>query len=397
MKPIVSVIGLGYVGLPLCLAISSAGILVRGIDVDSTKIDRVNAGISDIGDVENSEIKKQISNQTFSAFTSFSALKDSNIIIVCVPTPLKEDRTPDYSFVKHAAESIAPWLKKGDLVVLESTVAPGFTREIFLPILEAISGLNHRDFYLAYSPERVDPGNLTWRLKNTPKIVAGLNEISLQKSSQFYSEFVDTVVTCDSLEIAEMAKILENSFRFINISFINEVNILTNKLKIDLRKVIDAAKTKPYGFMEFYPSLGAGGHCIPVDPKFLSQIATRVKSPLKFLDLAEEINLGLPTVFVNYLENQIGSLVRKSILVIGIAYKPNVADVRESPALALILELRRKQASVSWHDDYVKNWNSEQSVPILPNYDLAIIATHHEHLDLNKLRDTPTFYATQLI
>ena len=389
MRPKVGVIGLGYVGLPLSIEISRAGFTVVGVDIDPRKVGRINAGFSDIVDVSNLDIQQQILSGNFLASTSFEELKEVEIVVVCVPTPLNENRSPDYSFVQNAAQAIAPWINKGDLIILESSVAPGTTRELFLPILESISGLNQNNFYLAFSPERVDPGNIIWQLKNTPKIVAGLNDESLRKAVDFYSTFVQQLVPCESLEIAEMAKILENSFRFINISFINEVKVLADKLKIDLIKVIDAAGTKPYGFMKFYPSLGAGGHCIPVDPKFLTEIASKINTPLRFLNLAEDINVNLPNHFVSLIDKKLGGLINKRILIIGIAYKANVADLREAPALTLINELRSEQAKVFWHDDLVMEWNSEKSSPLSGEYDLAILATAHDYLELSSLRNVP--------
>jgi UDP-N-acetyl-D-glucosamine dehydrogenase len=249
--------------------------------------------------------------------------------------------------------------------------------------------MGNNEIDLAFSPERIDPLNKKWSLKNTPKIVAGLTDNSRSKAVMFYSRFVDQVVECESLEIAETAKLLENSFRLVNISFINELSKLCYKLGIDINQVIDAAATKPYGFMRFYPSIGIGGHCIPVDPLYLSSKATEVGEPLRLIDLASQINLSMPNYFVKRIEEKFRELNGKRILVIGVSYKPNVADTRETPVEILISSLRQKNAKVFWHDDLVKEWNGEKSVALGINYDLAIIATPHDYLDLRLLGNMP--------
>ena len=252
-----------------------------------------------------------------------------------------------------------------------------------------ITRVSMDELLVAFSPERTDPANLLWHLKNTPKLVAGLNEFSTILACDFYSEFVDNVVVCDSLEIAETAKLLENTFRLINISFVNELAKFCDKAGIDILSVIEAAKTKPYGFMPFYPSLGVGGHCIPVDPIYLSVKADEVGSPISMLKTAHKINLDRPKYFVSRARDILGDFKGRKILIVGIAYKPNVSDVRESPAEKLILELRNEGASVAWHDDLVKDWQDEKSVPLGKGFDLAILATPHDYLDLTKLGDVP--------
>jgi UDP-N-acetyl-D-glucosamine dehydrogenase len=240
-----------------------------------------------------------------------------------------------------------------------------------------------------YSPERIDPSNKKWNLKNTPKIVAGLNPIATKQARDFYSKFVDNIVECESPEVAELAKLLENTFRYVNISFINELSIFCRSLGVDINQVIAAASTKPYGFMPFYPSIGVGGHCIPVDPLYLSDKARTLGVQTKFIDLADEINTQMPNFFVKAASERIGGLRGKKVLVIGVSYKPNIADVRETSVTALIFGLREEGAKVFWHDDLVKEWNKEKSNPLDQGYDLAILATPHDYLDLTKLGDVP--------
>jgi UDP-N-acetyl-D-glucosamine dehydrogenase len=275
------------------------------------------------------------------------------------------------------------------LVIIESTIQPGTTRNIVIPILEKESGLSRSQFLVAYSPERIDPANKKWKISNTPKLVAGLTDEAAQKAKSFYSKFIEQVEICDSLEVAETAKLLENSFRLINISFINELAIFCQKIGIDINDVVNAAATKPYGFMPFYPSVGVGGHCIPVDPIYLASAAKEAGAPTRFIELADQINLEMPNYFVGRAHEILGGLKGKKVLVIGVAYKPNVADVRETPVTALITGLEKLGASVSWHDDLVKIWNNQSSVPVTDQYDLAIIATPHDYIQLSKLGNTP--------
>jgi UDP-N-acetyl-D-glucosamine dehydrogenase len=280
-------------------------------------------------------------------------------------------------------------LKPDTLVIVESTIEPGTCRNVLLPILIKESGLNHGQFEMAYSPERIDPTNKDWSITNTPKLVAGLTERAAVNAKIFYEKFIDSIAMCSSLEIAETAKLLENSFRLVNISFINEISIFCQKIGIDVNEVIKAASTKPYGFMEFYPSVGVGGHCIPVDPIYLANAAKSVGVPTRFIDLADQINQEMPEYFVGRAEEKLGGLNGKKILVIGVSYKPNVADVRETPVETLINGLKQKSADVFWHDELVKEWNGEKSVALSSEYDLAIIATPHDYLDLMKLGDVP--------
>ena len=385
----ISIVGLGYVGLPLAVAAASSNFLVSGIDADEVKVLGVNNGVSTIEDIADLDLKQLVNSGALTASADFSVIKDVQIVVICVPTPLTQDQKPDLTHVKMATESVAKYLSEDTLVILESTVSPGTTRNLIAPTLAQFSGLKLNQIQVAFSPERIDPSNKTWGVKNTPKLVAGLSQEACTRAINFYSNFIDEVVRCESLEVAETAKLLENSFRYINISFINEFLIFCQKLGVDVNEVIKAAATKPYGFMPFYPSIGVGGHCIPVDPLYLSNKARELGAPTRFIDLADQINQEMPGYFVGRAEEKLGGLKDKRVLVVGVAYKPNVADVRQTPVTALISGLKSKGAQVSWHDDLVKEWNNEKSVELKADFDLAIIATAHTYLDLTKLGDTP--------
>jgi len=389
MKKLVCVIGQGYVGLPLALAIAESDYSVIGIDSDIRKISKLNSGFSGIADVSDESLKKCIDTKKYIAASDFSLVSEACIIIICVPTPITKENLPDLSYLESATASISKYMSPGALVIIESTVEPGTTREFVLPLIKKESKLNYNQFYLAFSPERIDPSNKNWNVKNTPKLVSGLTEESCKIASEFYSKFITDVIRCDSLEVAETAKLLENSFRFINISFINEFAIFCKQMKIDINSVINAANTKPYGFMPFYPSIGVGGHCIPIDPLYLANKAREIGAPTRFIDLADRINHEIPFYFVARAEEAIGELVGKKILVIGVSYKPNVSDTRETPVAALVSGLKEKGAQVLWHDDLVKEWNGEKSVTLSSNFDLAIIASPHDYLDLTKLGNVP--------
>jgi UDP-N-acetyl-D-glucosamine dehydrogenase len=384
----VAVIGQGYVGLPLAIEISEAGLSVIGIDKNESLVTELNLGNTVIEDIRNDQLKSVINSGKYSASTDYSRIKDASVILICVPTPLLEHK-PDLTILLSAIKSLGAYIKEGDLVIIESTIEPGTTRNTIVPLLEQESDLSREKFHVVFSPERIDPTNKNWNLKNTPKLVAGLTKDATKLASSFYSRFVSIIIECESIEVAEAAKLLENSFRLINISFINEVSIFCQKLNIDVNEVIKAASTKPYGFMPFYPSIGVGGHCIPVDPLYLANKAREIGAPTRFIDLADQINQEMPGYFVGRAEEKIGGLKGKKVLVIGVSYKPNVADVRETPVEALILGLKNKGAQVSWHDDLVKEWNGEKSVALSNKHDLAILATPHTYLDLTKLGDVP--------
>ena len=383
------VVGQGYVGLPLSVAASKIFPKVIGFDINKSRIDNLAKGNSDIEDISNQEISNAINSQTYLPSSNNEDMEDGDIFLICVPTPLSSSHAPDLTALLSAAESVAKSIKLGSLVVIESTIQPGTTRNIVLPLIEKRSGLESSQFLLAFSPERIDPMNKKFNIKNTPKLVAGLTPEAATKAKEFYSKFIDQVDICDSLEVAETAKLLENSFRLVNISFINELAIFCQKIGIDVNDVIKAASTKPYGFMPFYPSVGVGGHCIPVDPLYLAEAARNVGAPVRFIELADEINLGMPTYFVGRASEMLGGLKDKKVLVIGVSYKPNVADIRETPVEALISGLKKSGAVVSWHDDLVKSWNGESSVALGSGFDLAILATPHDYLDLSLLGNTP--------
>ena len=389
MQDKIAIVGQGYVGLPLAMAAANAGFCVVGVDNNSNKVLNLNNFISNIEGVGSGELEKIISEGSYFATEDFSKLADSEIILICVPTPLGKDKKPDLKYLIEATTEVANNMPKGALIIIESTVAPGTTRNLILPLLKSVSKFKDEDFRVAFSPERVDPLNDTWGIQNTPKLLSALTEDGYRLAFNFYSKFVNTIVECESIEVAETAKLLENSYRLINISFINEVSIFCQKLGIELNDVIKAASTKPYGFMPFYPSIGVGGHCIPVDPLYLANKAREIGAPTRFIDLADQINQEMPGYFVGRAEEKIGGLKSKKVLVIGVSYKPNVADVRETPVEALILGLKNKGAEVFWHDDLVKEWNSEKSVALSDKYDLAILATPHAYLDLKKLGDVP--------
>ena len=306
---------------------------------------------------------------------------------MCVPTPLDAGGAPDISILVGVISSIASVAKAGVLVIVESTVATGTIRKVVAPILEAKLGVGNFD--LVYSPERIDPLNKSWGVKNTPKLVAGLSEVALSRAVSFYSGFVSTVVPGSSVEVIETAKLLENSFRFVNISFINEISVLCDALGIDVLEVIAAAASKPYGFMPFYPGAGVGGHCIPVDPIYLASAARDAGSSSRFIELARDINSAMPAYFVGRAVEKLGTLSGKSIIVIGVAYKANVSDTRESAAEKLIDLLRGAGATVSWHDDVVGKWRGEESRALSTGFDLAILVTPHDGLDMAALGSVP--------
>ncbi len=384
----ISVIGLGYVGLPLAISAAQSGYEVYGIDVDQVKVDLIKSGKSPVEDISDPEIQNAVSGK-LKLGSDFSPIKESSIVIICVPTPLDVDRKPDLSLIDAAVKSFAKHLSKSTLVILESTVQPGTTRDYLVSLISKYSALTPSDFNVAYSPERIDPANRKWNLKNTPKIVAGVNPTAAKQAKDFYSKFVDNIVECESPEVAELAKLLENTFRYVNISFINELSMFCRSFGVDINQVIAAASTKPYGFMPFYPSIGVGGHCIPVDPLYLSDKARTLGVQSKFIDLADEINTRMPNYFLKVAKEKIGGLRGKKVLVIGVSYKPNVADVRETPVEALIFGLRAEGAQVFWHDDLVMEWNDEKSSPLDPGYDLAILATPHDYLNLKQIGGTP--------
>lgn len=382
----VVVIGQGYVGLPLAIAANGAGFDVTGIDSQELRVKTIASGKSPVEDVSDETISKALKNG-YSVSSSISEVSASSIVIFALPTPLNSKSNPDLSILYSAIKDAASHISEGALVIVESTIAPGAMRDEILPLLTANCG--HSDFELAYSPERIDPKSAKWNISNTPKLVAGLSESATKRAMDFYSKFVDDVRAFSSIEVVETAKLLENSFRFVNISFINEISILCSKLGIDVMEVIEAASSKPYGFMPFYPSAGVGGHCIPVDPIYLAHKAEAVGVSLKSIEVAHQINESMPVFYVGRCVEILGNLSGKKILVVGLAYKSNVSDVREGASEKLIGLLRKGGAMVSWHDEVAGSWNNEISSALSSGFDLAILVTIHDGIDLSALGKTP--------
>ena len=376
-----SVIGQGYVGMPLALAAASAGHATVGIDLNPKIVSSVTSLHSPIEDISDAQIEVAYASGRYRITNTYECIKESEIVVICVPTPLDAAGMPDLTFLKAAVSEVSDNLKDGALVVIESTVAPGTTRDFVAPILDGAKVA----YELAYSPERIDPANKKWNVTNTPKLVAGITSLATHRASNFYQTFVSDVVQGSSVEVIETAKLLENSFRLINISFINEIAEMCLKMKIDVREVIEAASTKPYGFMPFYPGAGVGGHCIPVDPSYLSSKAKEIGASTRFIDLANQVNHELPDYFTKIAAKALGEIKNKNILIVGVAYKSDVSDVRETPALDLIRAMRNAGAQVSWHDDLVQEWNGEKSAPLATTYDLAILVNPHTGTDLSKL------------
>ena len=394
-----AVIGLGYVGLPLAIEAANSKLKVAGYDINESVVDSLNKSMSHVEDISDKVLQDALSKDLIITSDS-SVLGDSEYIVISVPTPLT-DYQPDLSYVEAATKSIAENLKKGQIIILESTTYPGTTLEIVKPILEKISSLvAGEDFLLGYSPERIDPGNKEWTFKNTPKIVSGINETSLKKISEFYNSIIDEVVEVSGTREAEMVKLVENTYRQVNIAMVNELAILSNMLDIDIWEVVDAAKTKPFGFQSFRPGPGVGGHCIPIDPKYLSFKTRQIGQPVRFVELAQEINNSMP----NYVISRISELMNKKeillknskILLLGVAYKKDIGDIRESPAIDIIESLLDKSVEVSFYDPYVdelivnkQSIFKEQDLEGLSNYDMIIIHTPHtsfNDIDFKKIK-----------
>jgi UDP-N-acetyl-D-glucosamine dehydrogenase len=387
----VTVIGLGYVGLPLLVEVARAGFHVTGYDLIEERAASVRAGKSYIKDVPDSALAELVEKGRVDATSDPKCLALADVVIICVPTPLNKSRSPDNSYIVAAADALLPHMHPGMLIVLESTTFPGFTREVLLPRLSE-SGLKvGQDFFLSFSPERVDPGNERFQTKNTPKVVGGTTPDCLTMIRALYSEVMDRIVPVTSTDAAEMVKLLENTFRAVNIGLVNEVAIMCEKLGLDTWEVIDAAATKPFGFMPFYPGPGLGGHCIPVDPLYLSWKLRTLKYEARFIDLADQINTGMPEVVVSRLQDMLNDhsrAVRGSrLLIMGVAYKRDIDDVRESPALDVIELLWGKGATVEYHDPYVPSvrigTHQLHSVPLVDpgSYDAVLILTDHKSID----------------
>lgn len=385
----ICVIGQGYVGLPLALSFSEKGYEVVGLDNNLDKVKSINLGHSFIEDIKSERLSNALTSGNFIATSEYKVLKDVDVIIICVPTPLGQNQKPDLSHLIYSIKSVSEYISKGSLLIVESTVAPGTIKNNVVSLLKSELKIDIDDIDIAYSPERVDPLNQNWNLKNTPKIVAGLTEGARIRAKNLYSTIVDNVIEANSLEVAETAKLLENSFRLVNISLINEISTFCRESGIDVTEVVRLAATKPYGFMSFNPGLGAGGHCIPVDPLYLAEKSQEFGISQNLIKAASEINRNMPKYFIKLAESQLKKLEGKRILVVGVSYKPNIADVRETPVESLILGLKEKGSKVFWHDELVKDWNGEQSTPLSDNFDLVILATAHDYLDLKLVGDAP--------
>lgn len=392
----VGVVGLGYVGLPLAVEKAKAGFKTIGFDVQKQKVDMVNAGHNYIGDVVDSDLKKLVEAGTLSATTDFSFVRDVDFIAICVPTPLDKHQEPDISYVKSSAEAVAKYLTKDTMVVLESTTYPGTTEELLLPILEKGSGLTcGKDFYLGFSPERVDPGNLIYKTKNTPKVVGGVGKDATEVIAAMYRAVLEgDVYEVSSPAVAEMEKILENTYRNINIGLINELGRLCHEMGISVWEVIDAAKSKPYGFQAFYPGPGLGGHCIPLDPYYLTWKAREYGFHTTLIENSMVINDGQPGYCVeramHILNNHKKAINGARVLVLGVAYKQDIDDYRESPAIRVIEELRKVGAEVDFYDPWIPEYREgaesvkglkEISPEIVAGYDLVMITTAHSNVD----------------
>ena len=396
-KARLGVIGLGYIGLPLAVEQAIAGFETIGFDIQQKKVDLLNQGCSYIGDVANEDLEKIVKSGMFKATTDYSEAQSCDSVCICVPTPLDEHQQPDISYIKKSAEELVPFMHKHMLVVLESTTYPGTTEELVKPILEKSGLVCGKDFYLAFSPERVDPGNSVYKIKNTPKIVGGCTPESTDVAAVMYQMVLDAPVhKVSSAAAAEMEKVLENIYRNINIGLVNELAMLCDKMNISIWEVIDAAKTKPYGFHAFYPGPGLGGHCIPLDPYYLSWKAREYGFHTSMIEASMMINDKMP----EYCVDRVGRILNKfkkalngsKVLVLGVAYKQNIDDCRESPAIKVIKELLKVGAEVSYFDPFVKCFNdknlsmtslSDLSSEIIEKFDIVVIATAHTNVDYN--------------
>ena len=397
------VIGLGYVGLPLVVESCNSGLKVLGYDNNSDKVNNLQKGSSPIEDISDESLKEALDKGLIIS-DSPEELKDCEHIVISVPTPLT-DYQPDLSYVKAAAQTIAKNISKEQIIILESTTYPGTTIEVLIPEIESITELKAgKDFYVGYSPERIDPGNETWNFKNTPKVVSGIDEISAKKVEDFYEKIIDKVVLVSGTKEAEMVKLLENTYRHVNIAFINELAILCNMLEIDIWEVVDAAKTKPFGFESFRPGPGVGGHCIPIDPNYLSFKTREIGKPVRFVELAQEINNTMPSYIVSRILEMMNSLQKpmnnSNILILGVAYKKDISDTRESPAINIIQNLDSKGVNVSYYDPFVDSLNApvekEEDLKNFNKYDLILF--HTAHTEFSKINfaeiDVPIFDAT---
>ena len=392
------VVGLGYVGLPLAVEAATSSLKVLGFDINAERVEMINNGHSPIEDISNEELSQSLKN--FHSITESKELSQCRNIVISVPTPLT-DYQPDLSYVINAAKTVGENLVKNQVVILESTTYPGTTVEVLIPNLEKMSGLKAgEDFFVGYSPERIDPGNEVWKFKNTPKVISGINNVSTEKIQSFYESIIDETVLVKGTKEAEMVKLLENTYRHVNIALINELAMLCKMLDIDIWEVVNAAKTKPFGFESFRPGPGVGGHCIPVDPEYLSFKTRQIGKPVRFVELAQEINNSMPL----YVVNQVNEILNKNkiilnsskILLMGVAYKKDISDMRESPAIDIAELLLDKDVDISYYDPYVEEFkvsghiiNREVDTNSFEDYDMLLVLTPHSNfaqLDFNNLK-----------
>jgi len=393
------VIGLGYVGLPLAVELANAGYEVVGFDVNPRVVEGLNAGRSHVGDITDDQLAAIRSAGRFSATVDMARLSETDAISICVPTPLSKFKDPDVSFIVAASEAVTGSLRRGQVIILESTTYPGTTREIMLPALEGTGLTVGEDFFLAFSPERVDPGNARYQTKNTPKVIGGITPDCCRVATAFYAAAIDTLVPVSTTEAAELVKLLENTFRIVNIGLANEMAIVCDKLGVDVWEVIEAAATKPFGFMKFLPGPGLGGHCIPIDPHYLAWKMRGLNYKTRFIDLAGEVNTEMPLFWIRKVGetlNERGQAVRGAkILVLGVAYKPDISDTRESPAIDIFRLLTDQGAQVSYHDPLVPTFRDDgrehQSVPLtaeaIEAADCVMIVTNHSDIDFDLVRE----------
>lgn len=399
---VIGVIGLGYVGLPLAVGFAEAGVHVIGFDKNSQKVDMINHGENYIGDIRDAVLREVVIDAlTLTATTDFTRIKECDAVLICVPTPLDKFRKPDMSYIESACNDIGKNMKPGTFISLESTTYPTTTEDLMLPIIEKESGLKEgEDFWLAYSPERVDPGNVNFHTKNTPKIIGAISEDGLEIGMKIYSKAIDTLHPVSSPRVAEMVKILENTYRLVNISLINELALLSGKMDINIWEVIDAAKTKPFGFQAFYPGPGIGGHCIPLDPFYLEYIAKQYDFDLSMIHTAGHINMRMP----HYMYIKIATALNRhkkavngsTILFMGVAYKPNINDERESPALEIIDIVAHKGGNVQYHDPFIAKatthegrsyQSTELSAEVLAAADCVVLTTNHKVFDMEFVKE----------
>jgi len=388
----IGIIGLGYVGLPLVSRFAEEDFCVLGFDVDKEKVDKLNNGKSYIKHIPESKIKDLIQNKKFKATTDYSKIKNIDCILICVPTPLDNNKEPNLTYIEKTSTQITKHMRKNQLISLESTTYPGTTREVLLPLFEKKGFKVGEDFYLIYSPEREDPANKKYSTKNIPKVVGGITPSCTELGKVLYQQIVDTVVSVSSTEVAELTKLLENIYRSVNIALVNELKVLSDKMGIDIWEVVEASSTKPFGFKPFYPGPGLGGHCIPIDPFYLSWKARELNFNTRFIELAGEVNTSMPEYVISKLSDALNNKTKcirdSKILILGVAYKKDIDDIRESPAVEIIDRLKNKGAVVFYHDPYVPRVHnmrkydidlksSELNGPLLEEMDAVLIITDH--------------------